>query len=101
MPAAILERNDRSFTVQVTIPYVETMLEFEEAIQSCVNELGQAATQEALGRFDTDGAPLEFGGTRFFSKGAEPKEYQTPYGPVTLDRLPNVNYFLTSVTIIL
>ena len=86
MPAAIVERNDQGFTLQVTIPYVDAMLDFEEAIQSCVNEIGQAATQEALGRFDTNGAPLDLGGTRFFSKGTEPKEYQTPYGPVTVNR---------------
>ena len=42
--------------------------------------------REALQRFDTDGARLELGGQLWFSKGRQPKYYQTPYGEVEIER---------------
>ena len=86
MIAELVSRNDKNFTIQVTIPYVDSMLKFEEAIQDSVNRVGERATQEALEQFDADGSPIQFGSTRLFTKGQEPKEYQTPYGPVTVNR---------------
>ena len=86
MTAELVCRNAEGFTVQVTIPYVDSMLKFEEAIQDSVNQVGKRATQEALERFDTDGSPIQFGSTKFFTKGQEPKGYQTPYGLVKVNR---------------
>src|SRR5262249_14891852 len=39
-----------------------------------------------LRRFDTDGSPIQVGPTTLYSKGRLPKEYQTPYGSVAIDR---------------
>src|SRR3954452_10302999 len=86
MPATIIERQENSVTVQVTIPLNRSMLDTEEAIQQALNQAGVLATAEALGRFDTDGSPLLFGSSRFTTKGQEPKTYQTPYGPATVAR---------------
>ena len=62
------------------------MLELEEIIQDRLNEAGVQATQEVLSRFDTDGAPIRYRAATFFSKGREPKAYQSPYGQVVVDR---------------
>lgn len=84
--AEIVSRSDDRFTLQITVPYNDSMLKSEELIQASLNQAGVSATQEMLERFDTDGSPIVCGSTTFFSKGKEPKEYQTPYGPVVVER---------------
>ena len=84
--AEIIFRSEQAFTIQISIPYLDSMLKSEEIIQHQLNKAGVQATQEVLSRFDTDGAPIQHGATTFFSKGKEPKAYQTPYGPAVVDR---------------
>jgi hypothetical protein len=86
MNASIIKRNDTHFTVQVQVSYKNTMLDFEESIQSAVNEAGLISTKEALSQFDVDGSPIIMGANKFTSKGTEPKVYQTPYGAVDVHR---------------
>jgi hypothetical protein len=62
------------------------MLEAEQAIQDALNQAGVAATEEVLGRFDSDGAPIRIGPTKMTSMGRVPKQYQTPYGVATVAR---------------
>src|SRR3954447_7549978 len=78
MPAAIIARTDAAFTIRVEIPYGSSMLDCEEVIQQRLNEAGTLATAEALGRFDTDGSPIQVGDTKLTSMGKVLKEYQTP-----------------------
>jgi hypothetical protein len=86
MPATIVERTESSVTLQIQVPLSRSMLVTEGTIQQALNEAGLLATREALRQFDTDGSPLEFGATRWTSKGQEPKTYQTPYGEVSVQR---------------
>jgi hypothetical protein len=86
MPATIIDRQENSVTIQITVPLSRSMLDSEESIQTALNEAGMLATTEALKQFDTDGSPLAFGATRWTSKGQEPKDYQTPYGEVSVAR---------------
>jgi hypothetical protein len=86
MSAALVSRSRSSFTLQIEIPYTTSMLEFEESIQSALNEGGVLATEEALRTFDADGSPIVVGQTRLTSKGQTPKEYQTPYGVAIVAR---------------
>ena len=86
MSATIIERQEKSVTIQMTIPLTRSMLDTEECIQKALNEAGTLATGEALKQVDTDGSPLEIGSTRWTSKGQEPKTYQTPYGEVSVAR---------------
>jgi hypothetical protein len=86
MTAAIIERQENSVTIQITVPLTRSMLETEETIQQVLNEAGVLATAEALKQFDTDGSPLVLGATRMTSKGQEPKTYQTPYGEAEVAR---------------
>src|SRR4051794_20778214 len=86
MPAALIARSEAAFTIQVEIPYASSMLDFEEAIQSSLNEAGTLATTEALQQFDADGSPIQVGDTKLTSKGKLVKEYQTPYGVAPVER---------------
>src|SRR3954451_12291282 len=86
MSATIIERQESSVTIQITIPLTRSLLDTEEAIQQALNQAGVLATAEALRQFDTDGSPLVLGSTRWTSKGQEPKTYQTPYGEVSIAR---------------
>jgi len=86
MPAEIIDRTEAGVTIQVTVPYNNSMLGFEEDLQNALNEAGVLATQEALKQFDTDGSPIVVGAIKLTSKGQVPKEYQTPYGPATVAR---------------
>ena len=86
MSAQIIDRTESGFTVQVTIPYNHSMLDFEETLQQQLNAAGVLATQEGLRQFDTDGSPITVGSITLTSKGRIPKDYQTPYGMATVER---------------
>jgi hypothetical protein len=62
------------------------MLESELNLQAMSNQANALAAGECLKGFDTDGSPIVIGGRTFTSKGSEPKNYQTPYGPVSVRR---------------
>ena len=72
--------------IELTIKLNRSMLESEETILSALNEAGCIATGEALKRFETDGSAILIGGTKWTSKGEEPKYYQTLYGEVEVLR---------------
>jgi hypothetical protein len=84
--AAIIARTPTSFTLQIEVPYNDSMLGFEEALQERLNEAGVVATAEGLKQFDTDGSPITVGPVKFTSKGQVEKDYQTPYGVATVAR---------------
>ncbi len=86
MSAQIIDRTETGFTVQVTVPYNRSMLDFEEALQQQLNAAGVLATEEGLRQFDTDGSPITIGSIKLTSKGPLPKDYQTPYGVATVER---------------
>ena len=86
MDATIIARTPTSFTLQVEVPYNDSMLGFEEALQQRLNDAGVLATAEGLKRFDTDGAPITVGAVKLTTKGPVEKDYQTPYGVATVAR---------------
>ena len=86
MNATIIARTPTSFTLQVEVPYNDSMLDFEEALQQRLNEAGVVATAEGLQQFDTDGSPITVGSAKLTTKGPVEKDYQTPYGVATLAR---------------
>jgi len=86
MTAQVVSVNGSRVTLQVEVDLGGSMLEMESSIQDAVNGVGTLATGEALQRFDTDGARIELGGQKWFSKGCLPKIYQTPYGEVEVHR---------------
>jgi hypothetical protein len=86
MVAEITRRDGDSVTISVTVRLDGAMLEVEEAIQDALNEAGMLLEQENLVRFDTDGSPIQVGPVRLTSKGRSPQVYETPYGPVDVER---------------
>src|SRR5215469_6132670 len=86
MSAQLVSSSPEGITLQLTVPFDRSMLDFETRLQQALNEAGNLATAEQLRRFDTDGAPIEVGSTTLSSKGQLPKEYQTPYGAVSIER---------------
>jgi hypothetical protein len=86
MSATIIARTPTSFTLQVEVPYNDSMLDFEETLQRRLNDAGVVATAEGLKQFDTDGSPITVGPVKFTSKGQVEKDYQTPYGVATVAR---------------
>jgi hypothetical protein len=86
MAAQVVRSSPEGITLQITIPFDKSMLDFETRLQQELNQAGNLATAEQLRRFDTDGAPIQVGPTTLYSKGRLPKEYQTPYGAISIDR---------------
>lgn len=86
MDAKIVRKSKTSFTIEVEIPYAETMLKSEEVIQTQINKAGNMATGESLKQFDADGTPIVVSGRKMTSKGKIPKKYQPPYGEVQIER---------------
>jgi hypothetical protein len=86
MSAQIVESSPKGLTIQITVPFGTSMLDFETQLQQQLNKAGNLATAEQLRRFDADGSPIQVGSTTLYSKGQLPKEYQTPYGAVSVDR---------------
>ena len=86
MDATIIARTPTSFTLQVEVPYNDSMLDFEEDLQRRLNDAGVVASAEGLKQFDTDGSPITVGPVKFTSKGQVEKDYQTPYGVATVAR---------------
>ena len=73
-------------TVEVTVRLSGSLLDMERAIQEATNAVGRGATEEALTRFDADGSAIRLGAIKLTARGRDPKEYQTPYGPVKVER---------------
>jgi hypothetical protein len=86
MVAKITKRDGDFLTVSVTVCLDGPMLEAEEGIQDALNEAGMFLEQENLTRFDADGTPIQVGPVRLTSKGRSPEVYETPYGPVRVER---------------
>ena len=84
--ATVVRRSGEEVTVEVTVQLKGSLLEMEAAIQEATNAVGCSVTEEALRRFDADGSPLRIGEIKLTARGRDPKEYQTPYGVVAVER---------------
>lgn len=79
-----LPNGEISLTVRFTPS--GSILEIENQIQDAANAVGSAATQHALQRFDADGRDLRVGDLKLYSRGKFNQTYETPYGPVPVQR---------------
>jgi hypothetical protein len=86
MEAKIIKTDSKRITIELTIELEEEMLSSEEAILKGVNQAGLLATEYALSRFDTDGAPIQVSDKKYTSKGQLSKTYQCPFGEFKLCR---------------
>lgn len=84
--AEIVARNGDEITLQVTLKLSGSLLQMENIILDGCNELGCAATVEALKKFDTDGSAIKVGETKLTARSKDNQTYQSPYGSVKLER---------------
>jgi hypothetical protein len=82
----LVSRSGDEVTVAVKVRLSGSLMEMEEAILEASNAVGRCATEEALGRFDTDGSPIRLGETKLTARGRNQKVYQSPYGEVQVER---------------
>ncbi len=86
MVTDIRRNSNDTITVSFTFSPGKSMLESELNLQDASNKANAIASGECLKQHDTDGSPLYLGGQTLTSKGPESKDYQTPYGPVSVER---------------
>ena len=86
MTAKLINVEGSKIKIELTLELSRSMLDTEINIQKGLNEVGCIASKEALKYLDTDGSPLKIGEEIWKSKGEQPKEYQTPYGEVIVNR---------------
>ena len=87
MTTEVLHNDDEVITIKVTIKKSDAFLECEENIQDALNEAGDLATKHCLEDFDSDGSPIVVAGRKFTAKKEKvPKNYETPYGVVSVSR---------------
>jgi len=86
MSAKLIAQNDNEVTVQFTFKLAKSMLDDEIALQQALNEAGQAAMQPMLTQFDTNGEPIRVNGIKHTVRVRSPQTYETPYGPVEVER---------------
>ena len=86
MSISVNSQRSGRLTLTVEFDLSGSILEMEERIQETLNEAGRLATKSGLEMRDTDGSPISFGDTKFYSKGRSEKRYQTPYGAVNIGR---------------
>lgn len=86
MPAEIVKQVNNEITVQFTLKLTGSMLHDEQALQNSINEAGQAAMAPMIKQFDTNGEPIRINGIKHTVKDYAPQTYETPYGPVQVER---------------
>ena len=86
MPARLIEQKGQTITVQFTVELTGQMLTDEQALQQSLNEAGQAAMAPMIKQFDTHGEPIRLQGVKHTVKNYAPQTYETPYGPVQVER---------------
>ena len=86
MLAKLIEQKDHKITIQFTVELTGQMLKDEQALQQSLNEAGQAAMVPMIKQFDTNGEPIRVDGVKHTVKNYAPQTYETPYGPVQLQR---------------
>jgi len=75
-----------SYTVTYKGKLTGSMMDMEDHIQQVVNDIGSGLTTQALNKFDTKGQPLQLAGINLTARHKTPKEYQTPYGMIRINR---------------
>jgi len=86
MLAELVNQNGNEVTVQFTVKLTGSMLDDEQALQRSLNEAGQKAIQPMLKQFDTNGEPIRVDGVKHTVRIRSPQTYETPYGPVQVER---------------
>ncbi len=68
MSACILSTQNQETQILITIQHGHSMLEFEDRLQTELNEAGVLASGQQLECMDTDGSPITMGSVRMSCK---------------------------------
>jgi len=95
-PSKTLEKLEESYqALRTHILQLEanksSFQEHEEKITHFVHEIGRAAIKETLSRYDIRSARIHVGTQIYRHRTSAPKEYQTPFGSILLERQMYVN----------
>lgn len=86
MAARITRRDGNTIEVTFSLQLEGSLLDMENALQVALNQAGCTVMEDALVRFDTDGSPIRLGDARLTAKGRFGQTYETPHGPVRVER---------------
>ena len=86
MLTKLIAQTGDKVTIQFTVELTGQMLEDERALQQSLNQAGQAAMAPMIKQFDTKGEPIRVNGIKHTVKKYDPQTYETPYGPVQVER---------------
>lgn len=88
MNTAQLSCNGHTITIQIEVSIQKgNLLASEDSLQKALNEAGRLGTAEILAHYEKPGhEPIIVNGRKLTYKHQVTKRYETPYGPVSLDR---------------
>ncbi|MCP4432682.1 MAG: ISKra4 family transposase, partial [Gammaproteobacteria bacterium] len=86
MLAELIKHEGQEVTVQFTVKLTGAIMDDEQALQQSLNEAGKVAMGPILEQFDTDGEPIRVNGVKHTVRVRSPQTYETPYGPVSVER---------------
>lgn len=87
MTAQVLSSGNQETQILITIQHGNSMLDFEDSVQTSLNQAGVLGVEKQLEYMDTDGSPIKVGGIHMTSKRKkEPKVYETSWGPIKMSR---------------
>ena len=86
MPAQLIEQKGNTLKIQFTVELTGQMLKDEQSLQQSLNEAGQVAMEPMIKQFDTNGEPIRVNDIKHTVKDYAPQTYETPYGPVQVQR---------------
>lgn len=84
--ATIIASDGNKIKIEVEIDLTGSMLDMEDKILNACNEVGVVSTEAALKKFDTDGSDIVIGDTKYTVNKISNKDYETPYGRVSVKR---------------
>ena len=86
MQAKLIDQKSNTLTIQFTVQLTGQMLRDENSLQQSLNDAGMVAMGLMIKQFDTKGEPIRVKGIKHTVKNYAPQTYETPYGPVGVQR---------------
>lgn len=81
-----VEKNGNKAKITIEVELTGSMMEMEDKIRDGLNVAGNKLTATALEQFDTNGQALKIGDVKFTVQQKTIKDYETPYGRVSVER---------------
>ena len=87
MAATNVRKEKNELVIELRVPVSANFLDFEKRVQDELTNAGRLLTKRGLKDFDADGSAIVIGNTKYTAKRkAVEKKYETPFGPVKVER---------------